>query len=1456
MTHAQVSAGGPVPPRPAAGPRRPRARAGRAAALVLALLALAWLGRATAGRAAEGETTILGDLLSRALSTPTSRVSIGAVDGALSSDATIRDVAIADRDGVWLRLDRARLIWRRTALLARRLEVDRLEIGRLEVLRRPLPSPSPAAANEPLLPDLPVKVAVKAFALSELVLGEPVLGEAARIAGAGQATLGDPREGLDLALGARRLDRPGTLTVRLAFVPEGARLELKLAHDEPAGGLAARLMGLPGLPPVSLDLDGRGPLDAWSATLGFQAGEGIGAEGRARIDRAGAERRMSLDLASRIEGLMPGPAAAVFSGTTRLDGALRFSDDGALRVDRFDLTSRTARLSLAGSLDAARTADLTLQARALPTEGAVTRAAQAEIESLTLDGSLKGPLDAPRVAGRLRAAGLAAAGSRLERVSADLSAEPLPRTPAGQAFRLAAEARVEGLRLADPALRRAVGSRAAFRLAGRIDPDGVADLDEVSLEAPAASARYAGRIGRDVVAGTLRADLRDLAALSLAAGRPLAGRVAATARLSGDPGRAGVTADLEARAAGLSLGTPALDRTLGPEPRLDGRLTRLPDGYAFQNVRLAGAAAAGTLEGRATLARADVAGRIDLSDLATLDPELAGRAGLTARLTGSLERPDLAFGLSAPDAKALGRPLRDLAAEGVLRDLAGAPDGTVRLSGRVDGKALTGDLRVAREGREWRLDRLAFALGSVSLSGRAVLDPATPLAEGDLTLRAGDLDDLSALALTRLGGRLEAAVSLGRAGGRQDARLRATGEGVRAAGLAVARLDADLSGTDLWSAPRVEGRLSADRLVVGGETVETLRLAARPGAGGSDLSLQARARGFALDGAATLVPGAGPRLDLARLSAVRGGDRLALAGPAALTFEEGGIRIEGLAVAAGTGRASLEGRVGRRLDVRLGLKAVPLALARIASPGLALAGTLDGEAALTGTPESPEGRYALGVSRLVTPATRAAGLPPVEARASGTLADGRAGVDGSVSAGRGLQVAVTGSVPVEAGGTLALRARGALEASLANTLLAAGGQRLTGRVALDAGLGGTLRAPRVEGDAVLSGGSFTDPLQGIRLTDIQGRVTGRGDALVIERLSAATRNGGTLQVRGRVAVDPAAGFPGSLTVTADRAELVASPLMTLVSGLNLSLTGPLARTPRVSGEVDVVSLAVAVPDRLPATVQPLPGLRHVNAPPDLRARLDARARREAGARRGRPAPPFTAALDLTVNAPGRITVRGRGIDAELGGALRLTGTSRAPVANGGFAMRRGRIQIVGQRLDFSRGRLTFAGDLTAPDLDFAAQAQAGDVTARIAVTGPANQPDFALSSEPPLPQDEVLSRLLFKKASGGLSPFQALQLAQAVAQLSGGAGGPDVFESARKGLGLDSLDIQAGARGGAAVGLSRAISDRVDVGVRAGARPEDSAAVVTYDVTGRIKVQGEAGADGRTAVGVGAEWEY
>ncbi|GEO98641.1 translocation/assembly module TamB domain-containing protein [Methylobacterium haplocladii] len=1435
-----------------------------ALAALLCVLLLAVLVPAGFSRAADGEKTVLGGLLSKALSTSASKVSIGAVDGALSSDSIIRDVTISDRDGVWLKLDRARLVWSRLALLSGRLEVDSLEIGRLDVLRRPLPDPNAVPVEAPdgkLLPDLPVKVEIKGFKLAELVLGETIAGQAARLAADGKVKLGNPSEGLDLNVDARRLDAAGRFIAKLLFVPKGETLELKASLVEPAGGLLSRAGNLPGEPPINLDLDGRGTLDAWNARLDFDAGPDIGAKGSARISRIGTDRRLSLDLVSRIEGLVPGPAAAIFSGTTKLDGGLSFSDSGAFRIDRLDLTSRTARLILGGGITADRVADLTIQARAVPTEGGVTRAAETELQTLVFDGSVRGPLASPVVKGALNAKGLRTKDSSLDRIEAKVGAEPIGADPKATRFALTADARIEGLRLADPAFRRAIGSRAALTLRATSTPDGNLDIASLVLDSDTANLKYAGRIGQNVLTGTVEAALADIGVFSNVAGRALAGRLDAKAALSGDPARKSVSADLDLRGQDLVLGIAAVDDLLGRAPSITGRVSQAFDGYGFEGVRLAGAATTATLQGQATATRADVTGRIDLTDLAALDERLTGRANLDAHLTGSLNRPDLALTIAAPTATANAKAIRDLRVDATLADLTGAMNGDVRLSGSVAGKPLTGTARIARQTQQdWSLDSLALALGSVAIDGRAAVDVGTLLSEGRLAIHAGNLDDLSPLALVPMAGSLDANVTLSRDGGRQDAAIRATGASLRYDRFGLARLDADLTARDAFARPVIDGRLSADRLVAAGQTIDTVRLTAAGTPQASDVTLTAQARGFALDGAARLVPGEATRIELQRFSAARGGDRVALAGPASITLEDGAAVIDGLSLAAGSGRVTVQGRAGQALDLKIGIRALPLALARIAAPSLALSGTLDGDADVHGSAERPAGRYALTVSRLVAPETRKAGLPPIDAKASGTLGDGNASIDGRVSAGRGAEVTVTGSLPIETGGALALRARGNLDAAMANSLLSTGGQRIGGRVALDAGVSGTLAAPRVEGSATLSGGSVSDPLNGIRLTDIQGRVNGQGETLVLERLTAATRNGGRLSVDGRVALQPASGFPGSLRIVADRAELVSSPLMTAVTNLNLALSGPLARTPRVSGRVDVVSIDVSVPDRLPATVQPLPGIRHVNTTPEIRERLAKRADRKAqvaaAGRRGKSAAAFDATLDLVISAPNRIFVRGRGIDAELGGELHVTGSSRDPRANGDFEMRRGRISIVGQRLDFTRGRLNFAGDVTAPDLDFVAETKASDVTARVAVSGPANQPVFALTSDPALPQDEVLSRILFKKASGNLSPFQALQLAQAAAQFSGAAGGPDAFEAARKGLGLDSLDVSTGASGGPAIGASRYLAKDLSVGVKAGAKPADTAATVDYDVTRRIKLKGEAGSDGRTSVGVGAEWEW
>jgi len=1406
-----------------------------------------------------GERGVLADLISKALSTDGSQVSIGAVDGALSSDATIRDIVISDRDGPWLRLDRARLIWTRSALLLRRLEVNRLEIGKLEILRKPVPEPGapPPADNSPILPELPLKVIVEAFQLGELALGPTVIGAPARLSATGAARLGPPNEGLDFRLAGRRLDMGGTLDVTLRFVPQSTQLQLAVKLDEPAGGLISTIADLPDRPPVKLDLAGDGPLDRFRATLAFTAGPTIGANGTADLSRQGAARRLLLALDSRIAGLMPPPVAPVFEGSTRLDGTVAFADSGAISVDQMALVSALARLDVNGLYGADKNLDFKITAAARQNAEGRTVASGAEIAKLAFDATINGPAAGPRIKASLQAEGASVPAGKLGKLDFSFTATPTGalNDPATRTV-LVSDGEASGVALADPGLARFIGDRLRFTLRGTASEGGGGEFETLKLTFGGAELGYAGRLDPARILGKVQARLPDLSRLSTLAGRQLKGAAAVSADVDAEPKKKLYAVKLDGGAESLALGQDALDRLLAGKLSLGGEI-RVPasSGLIVNGFRIAGTHVAATADGALGAQGSSLRANIAIPDLRRADPKLSGQGAFDATLTGPLDKLDATLKAGISNATALGRPVPRLALDATLRDLQGALSGDARLSGEVDGRPATGALRFAkRDPGGWALPQLDIAIGSVTLNGALDLD-ASNLAEGNLKLAARNLDDLSALALAKLGGRIEADVKLARPTGGQNLDLKASAQKLVAPSVSLDRLDADIAIVDALRKPLINGTVQVDRAVIAGEPVSAIRLVSKGGADASDISLDATARGFSLASKGRLSVADPLRFDLASFTATRDGRKIALAKPTSFVATDGGVAIRDLAILLDGGRITLDGEAGKALDLRFAAQNVPLSAARLASPTLDLSGTLDAEATIKGTPEAPTGPWRVRIARLVAPQTRSAGLPPIEIAGQGALDGRHTSLDASLNAGRFVSLTAKGRAPLGGEGALDLSIQGKADAQLANAQLAADGRRLTGQLALDLRAGGTLSAPRLSGGATLSGGSFSDALQGVKLTGLEARVAANGPELVIERFAAQTPGGGTLSARGNVKLDPGAGFPGTIRIEGKRAQLVDSGLVRAVTDLNLDLAGPLAQRPRIAGRVDVVTIEVSVPDRLPSSSRPIDGIRHVNAKGQAAARLAAerKARAVASRKGGGRAPAFDAVLDITVSAPGRVFIRGRGIDAELGGDLRVAGTSGAPQLTGGFDLRRGRLNLASQRLDFSKGRVTFSGDVM-PTLDFVAETRAADVTARIIVSGEASAPEFTFTSSPELPPDEVLSRLLFARASGSLSPFQALQLAQTAAQFSG-AGGDDVFERIRRSLGVDNLDVQMGP-GGPTVGVSRSISDNITLGVKAGAKPEDSGVSVGIDVTRRLKLQAETNADGSAAVGVGAEWEY
>ena len=439
-----------------------------------------------------------------------------------------------------------------------------------------------------------------------------------------------------------------------------------------------------------------------------------------------------------------------------------------------------------------------------------------------------------------------------------------------------------------------------------------------------------------------------------------------------------------------------------------------------------------------------------------------------------------------------------------------------------------------------------------------------------------------------------------------------------------------------------------------------------------------------------------------------------------------------------------------------------------------------------------------------------------------------------------------------AGGNLDLRIAGAIDLAIANTTLATSGSTMRGRATVDATLRGTTAAPAVSGTVRVTGATFVDSVNGITLTNIQMVLTGTDRAIQVTTLTAQTPNSGKISGSGNVSLDTARGFPASIQIELNRATLVSSELVRMIADGRITVEGPIATRPTIGGSIDIRSLDINIADKLPGGLDPL-DVRHINtdgaqlsAQEGLRAAAQARAK--AGTREKRTA--FVGDLDLTIAAANGVFVRGMGIDAEFGGRLTVRGTTSDPITLGGFELRRGRFDVLGRRLDFTQGsKVTFEGN-TDPALDFTATTTSNDVTASIIVSGRASAPEVSFSSSPTLPQDEVLSRILFGRSVSTLNTSQALQVAQAIAQFSGG--GPGVLDNVRRSLGVDSLEVDTSGN----VGIGKRLNDRVYVGARQGPTTASGKVTVDVDVTRNIRLQGAVGADGSNELGLGAQWDY
>ncbi len=1395
-------ADGTAPPPPAEAPRAARWRRPLAWSRRAALAAILAIGLFLVGFAVLDSSLGHRFVVDRiAALTPGSglRIRIGRIEGSLFGKATLRNVVLSDPQGRFMTIPEAELDWRPFSWMKRGLDIRKLLVHRATLLRTP--RMNPGDPNQPILPDFDIRIDRLAF--DNLTIAKGIMGERRRIDLWSKADIrgGHARIDFDSRLGGH--DR---LAVHLDSAPDRDRFEMRLVYDAPKNGLLAGLSGVKR--DVHARVFGKGGFSAWRGIAwASQDGRKLAAF---LVDNHSGQYRVAGQVFPA--DLLKGSARAAIGQKLSLvyDGTFtRSLADGQLFA-----VGEAFRLAGRGGVDLAnnRANDLAVKLGVTRPERLLT---DPQLAGVRLDATLDGQFTDLSIEHQLRVA-------RLH--SGSITGEDL-RTAGtahwnGKALRLplaiTARRLATGNAQLDPRLAGATATADLLLAGNALSSDNIA----INLRGLAARLTLRGDVARGGYALAGPVNARGFAVPNL-------GAVDANAKILFKLAR-GLPWTLQANAA--------------------GRMTRVDNGtlqtLSGGNIRFNGGLAMGGAI-PLTVRKARIAARkLDLA----LDGKVlpGGRSTLIGKGRHADYGPftvDAAIEQDGPHAVlVLASPLPAAGLKDVRVALSPTPEGfAIETKGDSRLGPFDGTLGlVAPPGGDTRVEIRQFHVYQTDVTGALVLGKAG--ITGDLALRGGGLDGSVHLAPRDSGQGVVALVNArnARFGGKNPISIgmaRIDVDGLFADGNST--VDASIAAQGIGVGKVFIGRLAANAALVNGAGSVTASMSGR------------RGTDFDLQGTAAFQP---DKL-IAFVAGHYAGRTIAMPRRMVMEREGEGWRLQPTQLNFGRGVIIADGHVlGGPTELHLAVSRMPLSVLDIVVADLGLGGLASGviDYRNDGT-GAPQGHAALQVRNLTRSGLVLTSRPldlflvaHLEAAALETRAVMKEG-----DAVRGRLQARVDEMP--RGGAMFERLRaGRLRGQLrysgpADALWRLAAMEvfdLTGPLGVAADVSGTIDDPVLSGALASRSLRVQSTLTGSDVRNVEAVGSFADSRLSLARFSGTTPNGGKVSGSGTVDLSDIAtgGVKLDIRVAASNAQLinrddmgatVTGPLRIVSSGVGGTIAGRV-RIDQARWRLGMANAAAELP--VIATTE-------INTPTD------------AAPPRARAAP-----WRFLIDAAGanRIDVRGMGLDSEWGADIRLRGDTAAPRILGTAEVVRGGYEFAGKRFELTRGRIRFTGETPIdPQLDILAEGDANGISARIGITGTAQKPTIAFTSTPALPEEELLSRLLFGSSITQISAPEAVQLAAALASLRGG-GGLDPINKLRSAIGLDRLRIvgaDAATGRGTAIAVGKYLGRRFFVELVTDGRGY-SATSIEFRITRWLALLGTVSTIGRESVNLKASKDY
>ncbi|MEM1277347.1 MAG: translocation/assembly module TamB domain-containing protein [Pseudomonadota bacterium] len=1392
----------------------------------------------------------------------------------------ITGLKIADREGIWLTADNLNFTWNPSRLLRGEVEFSNLALVGVKVMRAPVPADAPAEEETEVAPAdfkiawprAPLTVRIDRMALEDVEIAEPVLGHAIAFTAEGMGR--DEGDVQAIAINITRDDAVEGV-IKLDYEHNFAEGTLRLILDAKEGpnGLIAALSGLPSEAPTTAVIDAEGPPEDWRMDLDIRLAETLEMTGKAAISYAGP-----LKIDAQISAA-PGPRldpnlAALLGERAELIARAAEGEDGVLLIEAGELRAPDIDLEASGTYTRPTgAADLAvvLEARsglAAPIEGV-------DFGGLLFDGNITGTPGTFSAQGDLGLTELKTAPVDFLAASltVDVQQSPMAESDDTQT-RFDIRGATEGLRLDKiaPGVLGAPNLMIAGELTG---PDLM--LEALTLASEVLTLDLAGTANLESQDAdlTLSITAPNIAPVAAAYGQTIEGAISAEGKASHRSGEIDLAAEaaLEglrhalADARSLSLAVTALGSAEAMEIGVEGRgqalrLDKIPP-ELLGTVRFDGGAkiAGETLTLAPTtlltnLLDVELAGELQMDgsagevdyilQTASLGPitelygvaldanaSIEGRATLrpgAPQIVGTAALNDVVF-----DATSYG----DLALDHDV-SLGSAPAGQLDLgltnSPYGDITAATGFLF---EAPALTLSDLSASALGLALKGGLVVQTDRALADGEFALTAGSLRPLSALAGTQLGGALKGKIALTHAEGQQAGRATLTGTNLSAATASLSRLDLDARLGDVLGVPQLDTILKIAGLTAEPVEMEAITLTAR----GPLSALQVETDGAGTMGKdpltlnlAAQVDGQGPDLgaNITRLEAALAEEALSLAAPLEIRANGDTVQVSEIdLMLPRDGRLTGNLRkTGQSLIGELALANLDAELARRFGGAPILGGRLSAQAGFN-TGRGPA-VFTLDGQEIKFEGVEDAGALTLDVDGDW---DGRtASINSQITGPFGQPLRARLSAPVRPGLIPQLATRGPIsgvidwqgEIGKLWALVPAPGHILSGQTVVALGITGDISDPELAGDIQISDGSYQNLDAGTILTDLTlgTQITPEGDLTFA--LNASDGVQGTLKTDGTIALDQS-GI--EIRTLIDKAVLIRRDYVSARIDGDILVKGPVDGL-NVGGEIILETVEVRLVSSASADIADLGEVKIKGAedPPE-------------------PGGESTTTLDLDITAPGRVFVRGRGLDSQWKVGMQVRGSTAAPVVTGKVESVRGVLELIGKTFDLEESEVSFDGRIPIdPRIDITFERETSDLTGRILVTGRGSDPKLSFSSSPSLPEDEVLPQTLFGKSSQALTGSQAIQLALGLATLMDGGDG--TIDKLRGAVGLDQLRVEQDEDGNAALAAGKEVSEGVFVGAKQGLTGGDSAVIVEVEVFEDINLDAEIGADSEPTVGI------